>query len=125
PTVGFLFTALSTNFSMPIFWRVIDFILAATAYIVCLPYTIFVIFSITQSELVSLSKLLVRKLIIITSIIGILGYFVGSQNHLFLTCDDFKVSGSDLPANCRQVKGSPLKSETKTGEPFLSEPSRP
>lgn len=30
------------------------------------------------------------------------GLFLGARNDLILTCDDFKVSGNDLPANCVQ-----------------------
>lgn len=28
------------------------------------------------------------------------GYFIGANNDRFLTCDDFKVAGSDQPENC-------------------------
>ena len=30
----------------------------------------------------------------------VLGFAFGARNDIILTCDDFKVSGNDLPANC-------------------------
>lgn len=32
----------------------------------------------------------------------VLGFAFGARNDLVLTCDDFKVSGNDLPSNCLQ-----------------------
>ena len=32
-----------------------------------------------------------------------IGYGMGALNDQFLTCDDFKVSGNDLPTNCREA----------------------
>jgi len=34
------------------------------------------------------------------------GYVAGARNDALLTCDDFKVSGNDLPANCVEVERS-------------------
>ncbi|MEB3323635.1 MAG: hypothetical protein VKI81_12500 [Synechococcaceae cyanobacterium] len=33
-------------------------------------------------------------------IIAVAGFFIGANNDRFLTCDDFKVAGSDQPENC-------------------------
>lgn len=33
-------------------------------------------------------------------VIGIAGFYIGARNDRFLTCDDFKVAGSDQPENC-------------------------
>lgn len=30
----------------------------------------------------------------------VIGALLGARNDVLLTCDDFKVSGNDLPANC-------------------------
>lgn len=35
-------------------------------------------------------------------VIGLSGWFIGLRNDRFLTCDDFKVAGSDQPENCAQ-----------------------
>jgi hypothetical protein len=42
----------------------------------------------------------VAGLVITVLLIGFAGYYVGRNNHRFLTCQDFKVSGNDLPENC-------------------------
>lgn len=34
---------------------------------------------------------------------AVVGFGMGARNDVFLNCDDFKVSGSDLPANCTPV----------------------
>ena len=36
-------------------------------------------------------------------VIGVAGWYIGSNNDRFLTCDDFKVAGSDQPENCAKV----------------------
>jgi hypothetical protein len=38
--------------------------------------------------------------VVIVIVIAFLGYSVGEQNGRFLSCDEFKVSGNDLPADC-------------------------
>jgi hypothetical protein len=47
-------------------------------------------------------RLLLGGLAIVV-IIAVSGWFIGANNDQFLTCDDFKIAGSDLPKNC--VKG--------------------
>ncbi len=34
------------------------------------------------------------------------GYGIGARNDVLLTCDEFKVSGNDLPANCVKLEPS-------------------
>ncbi len=102
PTVGFIFTFVKSVTENSL----IDFLGTASAlisYVFCLPYTVYVIFSITHEEVVKLSRQMRVKLITIAAIVGLIGYFVGSHNYLFLSCDDFKISGNDLPTNCRQT----------------------
>lgn len=105
PTLGFLLSALETNITNPVV-RTVSLLTGAVTYAFCLPYTLNVIFSITQSEVVSLSRKLFKKLILVALIIGLTGYFVGSHNYLFLSCFDFKISGNDLPQNCRKADSS-------------------
>ncbi len=38
--------------------------------------------------------------VVIVIVIMFLGYAVGEQNSRFLSCNEFKVSGNDLPADC-------------------------
>ena len=45
-----------------------------------------------------------HKTVVVTATLLFLGVglLMGAQNDQFLTCDDFKVSGNDLPDNCQQ-----------------------
>ena len=38
--------------------------------------------------------------VVIVIVIAFLGYAVGEQNSRFKSCNEFRVSGNDLPANC-------------------------
>jgi hypothetical protein len=38
--------------------------------------------------------------VVIVIVITFVGYAIGEQNSRFLSCDEFKVSGNDLPADC-------------------------
>jgi len=38
--------------------------------------------------------------VLIVVVIAAIGYGVGEENERFLTCDEFKVSGNDVPADC-------------------------
>ena len=47
-------------------------------------------------------RLLVGGLAVVV-VIAASGYLIGLNNDVFLTCDDFKVAGSDQPENCSPV----------------------
>jgi hypothetical protein len=36
----------------------------------------------------------------ILTLVAVAGFVIGSNNDAFLTCDDFKIAGSDQPTNC-------------------------
>jgi hypothetical protein len=42
------------------------------------------------------------NLLMLTLIISVASFAIGYRNDLFMTCEDFKVSGNDLPTNCRK-----------------------
>ncbi len=100
PTIGFFFSFLNQSHTN-VFLSFLSIVAAIITYVFCLPYAIYVIFSITEENLVRLPKKLVVKLIAIALFIGGVGFYVGDHNNLFLSCFDFKVSGNDLPTNCR------------------------
>ncbi|OIQ42599.1 MAG: hypothetical protein BM565_14815 [Gammaproteobacteria bacterium MedPE] len=67
----------------------------------CVPYIVYLLISITQSEALSIQpKNLLWYLILTVFIIFSSAYFVGKNHRLFLTCHDFEVSGEAVPANC-------------------------
>ncbi len=43
------------------------------------------------------------NLLVLTVAISVASFAIGYRNDLFMTCADFKVSGNDLPTNCRQT----------------------
>ena len=49
-------------------------------------------------ELRDLALLALRTLAVLLFVLA--GFGIGARNDVFLNCDDFKVSGNDLPANC-------------------------
>ena len=72
-------------------------------YVACLPYTLYVITTITNPEFFAFkSPRLGVALALILLLISITSFLVGRNNHLFLTCEDFKVSGNDIPPTCVQ-----------------------
>jgi hypothetical protein len=42
---------------------------------------------------------------VIIIVAALAGFVVGANNDAFMVCDDFKVAGSDLPANCAKPEG--------------------
>ncbi|MBV7332370.1 hypothetical protein KFU94_29900 [Chloroflexi bacterium TSY] len=73
--------------------------------VVCLPYTVYIVSIITNESLLEIrNREYQRSLVMIAVVIALVGFWVGRFNYLVLTCDDFKVSGNDLPANCRQAE---------------------
>ncbi len=66
----------------------------------CLPYLIYVLVSLLDEEPLALERRLYMSMILIVSIVGLTGFFIGLNHHLFLTCQDFALSGEYLPENC-------------------------
>jgi len=76
--------------------------LSLFAFLVCLPYAIYVVVNVINPDLLNLPELRLKiYLIFIVLVVGLIGYWVGTNNHLFLTCGDFKIAGDDTPANCQ------------------------
>lgn len=70
------------------------------AITVSLPYLVYLFFYFTNPEIIRLRGRLVTGLLAIILVSGSLGYTLGSNNHLVMTCNNFVVSGQDTPANC-------------------------
>lgn len=75
--------------------------------IVCLPFIAWMLISIINpafGDLPGKNKLAVLGAVILFASIG---YLVGARNDVFLTCDEFKLSGNDLPDNCTPDRETP------------------
>ena len=69
--------------------------------LVTLPYTLYILIVIVTPDLVNLrNPKFIGALLGIVVVIAAAGFAVGQHNELFLTCDDFVVSGNDTPARC-------------------------
>jgi len=68
--------------------------------LVCLPFITWILISAINPDFVALpmrSRLIVGFAVVVFAVAG---FGIGERNDLFLHCDDFKVSGNDLPENC-------------------------
>ena len=77
---------------------VIGFTIIVT--VICLPLIARILIAAINPEFVDLPR--AHRVAVIGAVIAfaLIGYALGARNDLFLTCEDFKVSGNDLPANC-------------------------
>ena len=72
------------------------------AMALALPYTLYVVASIIDEELLDLRGARIKvALIIVAVVVAVPSFLVGVNHRLFVTCDDFTVTGSNVPADCR------------------------
>ncbi len=105
PTFWLLFNYLEMSSTLTPAAESFVLFLGIVIGIICLPYSIYLVITILNPDLISLKgKAIKIRIISVGLIIALVGFFVGSNNNMFLTCEDFKISGNDLPANCRKVQ---------------------
>jgi hypothetical protein len=74
-----------------------------------LPYLLYVIIVAVVPDIDRLTHTKLRVALLgILLATGMAGFVIGKNHSLFLTCEDFKVGGHDIPANCRKAGGDPL-----------------
>ena len=68
--------------------------------VVCLPFIAWFLISAINPDFIDLPR--TNRLAVIGAVVAfsLIGYGLGARNDLFLNCDDFKISGNDLPDNC-------------------------
>ena len=85
-------------------WSWVDtavYLVSIVVLLVILPYTAYLIISITQSEALAIAPTrLFYYLIGIALCVGLISYLLGAYNYYLLTCDDFIVAGYNRPENC-------------------------
>ena len=85
-------------------WSWVDNAVYLTSIVVLgfiLPYTAYLIISITQSEALEITpNRLLYYLVGIALLVGIVSYLLGVYNYYLLTCDDFIIAGYSNPENC-------------------------
>ncbi len=69
-----------------------------------LPYLLYVIIVAIVPDIDRLTHTKLRVALLgILLVTGMAGFVIGKNHSLFLTCEDFKVGGHDIPANCRKA----------------------
>ncbi len=77
-------------------------LLGVFAAVVSLPYAIYLAVKIIDIEIFQLPGIRLKVMLFsIVVAMALTGFFVGANNDHFLNCGDFKISGNDLPVNCR------------------------
>lgn len=80
------------------------FVLGMISYLFCLPYAAYLIVLLVKPELLGLpGKRPKIALVGILVLFFTVGYTMGSNHARFLTCEDFAISGNQLPANCTRA----------------------
>ncbi|MDJ0792252.1 MAG: hypothetical protein QNJ71_10185 [Acidimicrobiia bacterium] len=67
---------------------------------VALPLAGWVLITAINTEFANLPRTHKTAVIATVAVFLVVGFLFGARNDLVLTCDDFKVSGNDLPPNC-------------------------
>ncbi len=72
--------------------------------VVALPFAAWILVSTINPDFRDLArnyKIVVGAVVVVAFAAG---YGIGARNDVLLTCDDFKVSGNDLPTNCVKLE---------------------
>lgn len=85
------------------------FVLAMVSYLLCLPYSIYLIIRMVKPEFLLLpgKRPKIYLAAVLMLFLGV-GFFFGKNHPRMLTCDDFLVSGSHVPENCMPAGATPL-----------------
>jgi hypothetical protein len=81
----------------------IAFALTVTVTLFVLPVVAWILITAINSDFVDLPGRKKGMVIVSVGLFIIIGFAFGARNDVFLNCDDFKISGNDLPANCLKV----------------------
>jgi hypothetical protein len=77
-------------------------ILTLVSALVTFPYLLYVIILAVVPDIDRLTHpKLIGALLGILAVMGTAGYALGTHHDLFLTCENFKAGGHDIPENCR------------------------
>ena len=82
-----------------IYW--LDVVLTIATVLLSLPYILYYVVIILVPGAKSIySKKLMISLILITTMIGAIGFLIGYNHSKILFCENFKIAGNHLPENC-------------------------
>ncbi|MEM7801608.1 MAG: hypothetical protein AAF633_20600 [Chloroflexota bacterium] len=99
PTIWFVINALIPVVTQS--WiDLLVWFLALAAFVLTIPFILYILFQLVESDAWDLSPAYRNRLIAIVAIVAILGYLVGSNHTYFVSCEQFNVAGDFSPANC-------------------------
>lgn len=82
----------------------LEWVLVVAVLAITLPYLVYVLIMVAVPDIETLRHPRLRVAVwAIAVTIAVAGYVIGTHHPTFLTCYDFKISGSDVPDNCRQA----------------------
>lgn len=79
--------------------------------LVTLPFIAWILVSVINPDFLELPVPNRMTIIAALVVFALAGFGLGARNDVFLNCDDFKVSGNDLPANCTSGPNTPNPNE--------------
>lgn len=79
--------------------------------LVTLPFIAWVLVSAINPDFLQLPRPNRIAIIATVLVFALIGFGMGERNDLFLNCDDFKISGNDLPDNCVSGPNTPNPNE--------------
>ena len=82
-------------------------LVALTSAFLTLPYLLYVIIVAVVPDIDRLTNPKLRGALLgIVALMGVVGFVIGKNYPLFLTCENFKIGGHDIPENCRRADGA-------------------
>ncbi len=104
PTLWLLIEATTDTSATTAFWddRAL-LVLSAVIVLFTLPYLIYVLVLLAVPDIDQLRTPVLRYVLIgLVTAMAFAGVAIGKNHPVFLTCNDFKVAGDDIPDNCRK-----------------------
>jgi len=101
PVVWMLASAYVTGSTTEALNRPVFVLSFALILVVSVPLTLRLLVDVTMPELSrTRSRRVTVFVIALVFVVGIVGFVVGREHPRFMTCNDFKVAGSDEPEDC-------------------------
>lgn len=99
PTLWIIAAWIDSSYSFSRSERFV-FTLTVIVTLVVLPAVAWVLITVVNTDFAELPGS--RKSVVIATVglFIVIGFAFGARNDMFLDCEDFKISGNDLPANC-------------------------
>ena len=90
-----------SGFATPVSDRIVWSVSIAVIFLT-LPYLVYVLVLVAVPDVEQLRTPKLRfALIALTLVTGLSGVAIGKNHRLFLTCNDFRIAGDEIPQNCR------------------------